>query len=365
MLSVAGPKGLKKRCGKVDTIRRRSIDKSKEKKVIQDTVLAKPNLDNKVSPTEDAGVRSERSVSSHDGGYSATESDVSVSYPTSISDMSAPLQRRYTSTSSTSESSDKPPTPNKTKRTPVESGTLTLGRKKKRAPQPPTPVQLSPKMKTKEVHSIIDDGAQKKTAGKIKGSNTIERSGVKTKEREKKHSKPSFSAIFKANYHGNNLVKEFNGIETTREAIEKVKSSKDIINRTGMPVTMLISDKNVKISIFEGQEPIHQHLITNISCIVYDTDNMCMFGYITSDIENLQRFSHVFSAENKEKASEILTAICKGYKESTKESSSRSQSSSDNKSDKKSSENKETLKKTSKKSTSENVELRKVSFCVS
>ena len=55
--------------------------------------------------------------------------------------------------------------------------------------------------------------------------------------------------------------------------------------------------------------------IGNISCIVYDTDNMCMFGYITADIENLQRNTHVFSAENKEKASEILTAICKGYKE--------------------------------------------------
>ena len=62
---------------------------------------------------------------------------------------------------------------------------------------------------------------------------------------------------------------------------------------------------------------------------------MCMFGYITSDIDNLQvgtiymktyftliipsqRFSHVFSAESKDKASEILTAICKGYKEGMK-----------------------------------------------
>ena len=45
---------------------------------------------------------------------------------------------------------------------------------------------------------------------------------------------------------------------------------------------------------------------------------MCMFGYITSDIDNMQRFSHVFSAESKEKASEILTAICKGYKDHMK-----------------------------------------------
>ena len=33
----------------------------------------------------------------------------------------------------------------------------------------------------------------------------------------------------------------------------------------------------------------------------------------------LQRFSHVFSAESKDKASEILTAICKGYKEGMKQ----------------------------------------------
>ena len=106
-------------------------------------------------------------------------------------------------------------------------------------------------------------------------------------------------------YHGNALVKDFQGIETTRESIEKVKMSKDIINRTGMPTTVYISDTEVKITIFGGQEPLHQHevlfvfdkykqsmtiflQIGNISCIVYDTDNMCMFGYITSDIDNLQ-----------------------------------------------------------------------------
>ena len=47
-------------------------------------------------------------------------------------------------------------------------------------------------------------------------------------------------------------------------------------------------------------------------------DNMCMFGYITSDIDNMQRFSHVFSAESNDKASEILTAIWKGYKDNMK-----------------------------------------------
>ena len=262
------------------------------------------------------------------------ESDISSSTSTS--------QRRYTSsitsTSSASEAGSEKH---------VESGTLTLGRRKKKAPQPPkTPVQeISPKLRTKTLNKAEYSGGElARNLLKMRGNNTIERSGVRTKEREKskQSSRSSFTATFKANYHGNNLVKEFNGIETTREAIEKVKGCKDLINRTGMPVTLLVSEKSVKISIFEGKDPIHHHLITNISCIVYDTDNMCMFGYITSDIENLQRFSHVFSAENKEKASEILTAICNGYKES-------------------SSKHKESKKSSSSQKKTGDVELRKLS----
>ena len=79
-----------------------------------------------------------------------------------------------------------------------------------------------------------------------------------------------------------------------------------------MPTTIYVTD--TKITIFKGQELIHQHKISNICCIVYDTDNMCMFGYITRDIDNM----HVFSEESKDKASEILTAICKGYKDNMK-----------------------------------------------
>ena len=66
-------------------------------------------------------------------------------------------------------------------------------------------------------------------------------------------------------YHGNALVKDFQGIETTRESIEKVKMSKDIINRTGMPTTVYISDTEVKITIFGGQEPLHQHEVITTS----------------------------------------------------------------------------------------------------
>ena len=64
---------------------------------------------------------------------------------------------------------------------------------------------------------------------------------------------------------------------------------------------------------------------------------------MAEDIENLQRFSHVFSAENKEKASEILTAICKGYKEGASKAASKDTHS---------------LRKSSHKKSSHDIELR-------
>jgi len=321
LLSVAGPKGLRKRSGKVkvETIRKKSQEKDKIK--VKESVSAPPVVEHAKkaqSPSEEILPKCS-SISSYESRsrYSTTESDVSLSMPNSASN---DTQRRYTSTSSTSEGSDKPPTPSKIKRTSVESGTLTLGRKKKRAPQPPTPSQTSPQLKQKEYGTIKKQEDQTVKSKTVQKPQNTEKSSQKPKETEtvKSQQRPSFLFSCKVHYHGNTLVKEFNGIETTREAIEKVKTSKDIINKTGMPTTVYVSDTEVKITIFEGQEPIHQHQISNICCIVYDTDNMCMFGYITSDIDNMQRFSHVFSAESREKASEILTAICKGYKDNLK-----------------------------------------------
>jgi len=325
LLSVAGPKGVRKRSGniKIETMRKKSQEKEREQVKVKETTSLPPaaeHVKKSQSPTEES-IPKCSSISSYDSRsrHSATESDISLSIPNSSGN---DTQRRYTSTSSTSEGSDKPPTPSKIKRTSVESGTLTLGRKKKRAPQPPTPSQISPQMRTKEYNANTIKKQEDKTIKNKSGQKTqnIEMPIQKIKETAtaKPQQRPSFLFSFKVHYHGNTLVKEFNGIETTREAIEKVKTSKDIINRTGMPTTVYVSDNEVKITIFEGQEPIHQHQISNICCIVYDTDNMCMFGYITSDIDNMQRFSHVFSAESKEKASEILTAICKGYKDNMK-----------------------------------------------
>jgi hypothetical protein len=78
-----------------------------------------------------------------------------------------------------------------------------------------------------------------------------------------------------------------------------------------------------------------------------------MFGYITSDIDNLQRFSHVFSAESKDKASEILTTICNGYKEGMRASQGKEASGGKEKSQRKSSGQQRA--KTSKEATEKKV----------
>ena len=188
--------------------------------------------------------------------------------------------------------------------------TTTLGRRKKRAPAPPAVTSPAP--------APAPAPAPPTAAGPTSPSTRAGSTGTVRRGRERVEPGGELvqSAVtFKTNYHGNSLVKEFNGIESTREAIEKVKNCQDIIARNGMKVTMFITGSQVQIARLNGGEQVQKHGVGQISCIVYDTDNMCMFGYITSETEQLTRHTHVFSAENRETASEILTAICNGYKE--------------------------------------------------
>lgn len=188
----------------------------------------------------------------------------------------------------------------------VESGTLTLGRRKKRAPLPPG--ETSPQLKIKSSSSKTSDEPASQTMSE---SRALSREETQAEN----HKKRPDEKVFKVMYHGNSLVQQFNGMESTREAIEKVKKSRDIIKRTGMPTTLVITDTEVKTTIFEGQEVLHNHALKNICCVVFDTENVGMFGYITTDINNMQRFSHVFSADTKDRAAEILSIMCSGFQQ--------------------------------------------------
>ena len=131
LLSVAGPAALKRRM---------------EKKAVA-TPAAKCDVHSRrKSPTEETGTATQ-DVKRH----SASGSELGVA--------AASNERRYTSTSSASEGSSKPSTPSRTRKNAGgEAGTLTLGRRKKKAPLPPAgsasgqpakedpivPVQVSP-----------------------------------------------------------------------------------------------------------------------------------------------------------------------------------------------------------------------------
>ena len=114
LLSVAGPAALHKRGEK----------KRMEKKVVA-TPAPKCETHRRKSPTEETAPQDVKR-------HSASGSELGV--------VASSNERRYTSTSSASEGSSKPPTPSRTRKNMSEAsgaGTLTLGRRKKKAPLPP------------------------------------------------------------------------------------------------------------------------------------------------------------------------------------------------------------------------------------
>ncbi len=53
-------------------------------------------------------------------------------------------------------------------------------------------------------------------------------------------------------YHGNSVLDNFGGKDSVREAIEQVKTSRDIIKKTGMPTQVIISETEFKTTIYEA-----------------------------------------------------------------------------------------------------------------
>ena len=52
-------------------------------------------------------------------------------------------------------------------------------------------------------------------------------------------------------YHGNSVLDNFGGKDSVRDAIEQVKTSRDIIKKTGMPTQVIITDTEFKTTIYE------------------------------------------------------------------------------------------------------------------
>ena len=168
LLSVAGPAALQKRGEK----------KRMEKKAVA-TPAAKCEVHRRKSPTEETGTATQ-DLKRH----SASGSELGVA--------AASNERRYTSTSSASEGSSKPPTPSRTRKNAGETGTLTLGRRKKKAPLPPAgtatakedpivPVQVSPKSRQRGSNTSQTAKKPAKIQAEVKKCSKHASSNVATK----------------------------------------------------------------------------------------------------------------------------------------------------------------------------------------
>ena len=144
LLSVAGPAALHKRGEK----------KRIEKKVVA-TPAPKCEAHRRKSPTEETGTATQ-DVKRH----SASGSELGV--------MASSNERRYTSTSSASEGSSKPPTPSRTRKNMSEAsgaGTLTLGRRKKKAPLPPAGTTTGQPAKEDPIVPVVQVSPQSRQRG--------------------------------------------------------------------------------------------------------------------------------------------------------------------------------------------------------
>ena len=165
LLSVAGPAALHKR--------------GEKKKMVVAPPAPKCEAHRRKSPTEELGTTQDAKR------HSASGSELSV----------AAVERRYTSTSSASEGSSKPPTPSKTRKSVVETGTLTLGRRKKKAPLPPAgtgtgqpakedpvvPMQVSPQSRQRSSVSSTTTSKPVKIQTEVKKCSKHASTNVSTK----------------------------------------------------------------------------------------------------------------------------------------------------------------------------------------
>ncbi|XP_054709264.1 ankyrin repeat and sterile alpha motif domain-containing protein 1B-like [Uloborus diversus] len=122
--------------------------------------------------------------------------------------------------------------------------------------------------------------------------------------------KYSFNYI--AKYLGSTLVKELHGLESTRNSIQKLKSStKDIAK---IPDILLsISYSGVKFIDNKTRQLVCEHEIRNIHCACQDADDLHHFAYITKEHQTHNHYCHVFSSYTVDLASEIILTLGQAF----------------------------------------------------
>ncbi|XP_035214092.1 ankyrin repeat and SAM domain-containing protein 1A-like [Stegodyphus dumicola] len=120
------------------------------------------------------------------------------------------------------------------------------------------------------------------------------------------------SCNYMAKYLGSTLVKELQGLESTKTSIQKLKAStKDIAKIPN--IILSISYSGVKFIDAETQQLVCEHEIRNIHCACQDADDLRHFAYITKEHQTHNHYCHVFSSHSVDLASEIILTLGQAF----------------------------------------------------
>ncbi|XP_013409625.1 ankyrin repeat and sterile alpha motif domain-containing protein 1B isoform X2 [Lingula anatina] len=117
---------------------------------------------------------------------------------------------------------------------------------------------------------------------------------------------------YTAQYLGSCLVKDLQGIDSTKEGILKMKKSTDSIAKVPT-IQLSISYKGVKFIDAKSRKVICEHEVSNIFCACQDADNLNYFAYITKDLQAGKHYCHVFSVGSTELGTEIILTLGEAF----------------------------------------------------
>ncbi|XP_074660814.1 uncharacterized protein LOC141913248 isoform X2 [Tubulanus polymorphus] len=125
---------------------------------------------------------------------------------------------------------------------------------------------------------------------------------------------------YNAHYLGSTLVKELNGLESTKESIvkmklrywERLKRMTDSIQKVPS-IILSIFYRGVKFIDAKSKNVICEHEIGNIFCACQDADDMNFFAYITKDLQTGHHYCHVFRVKTTDRAAEIILTLGEAF----------------------------------------------------
>ncbi|KAF2362919.1 PTB/PI domain [Trinorchestia longiramus] len=219
---------------------------------------------------------------------------------------------------------------------PPESTTATIRRsgKKTRAPLPPNlmstraqpTVDLDNSLSSSDPPSVPVN-PESLTLRDPSHLLQVSSSNVKPSQTTWKHEPRDFIDThieFVVTYLGSTRIREVRGPETTMQSIHQVRKTAEASERElafeegdkpAPPphVVLAISSSGVRYSTPHDQELVCEHEIRNIHGVCQDADDLSHFAYITVDKSDGSHWCHVFRADTRDWATDIVLALGEAF----------------------------------------------------